>query len=484
MKILVVDDKPENLHLLHALLQGNGHEVNGARQGAEALVKARQSPPDIVIADLLMPVMDGFTLLRHWKSDAQLKEIPFVVHTATYTEPKDEQLALDLGADAFILKPSEPDDFMARLLEVLANRKLGAVTPVRQRVGEEKVVLKEYSEVLVRKLEEKALQLEEANRRLQQDVIERERDGEALRESEVRLRMALDAAHMGTFDWDVPRDHVVWSRWHEEMWGFALGEFGGTYEAFSKRVHPDDMPSIAAEGARCIAAREAFAREFRVVWPDGSVHWIQARGEFTFGGDGQPLGMRGAVIEVTARKLAEEALRKSEAQFHTMCEASPLGIFLVRPDGHATYCNPADMRMTGLSLEDTLGFGWMNAIHPDDRERVMAKWRECAASGEDYVDTGRYLRADGSIIWWGVTTAPVLEGGTLLGYVGMATDVTERKLAEEKIESQLHELQRWHEVTMGREKRVMALKREVNELLAARGEPARYQSQAQPVPPL
>ena len=113
MKILVVDDKPENLHLLRALLQGHGHEVAEARHGAEALVKARQSPPALIISDLLMPVMDGYTLLRHWKGDEQLKQIPFVVYTATYTEPKDERLALDLGADAFLLKPTEPEPFIA-----------------------------------------------------------------------------------------------------------------------------------------------------------------------------------------------------------------------------------------------------------------------------------------------------------------------------------------------------------------------------------
>src|SRR5690606_24580391 len=93
--------------------------VTTARHGAEALVKARQHPPDLVVSDLLMPVMDGYTLLRRWKADEELSRRPFVVYTATYTEAQDEQLALDLGADAFILKPTEPEDFVERLREVL-----------------------------------------------------------------------------------------------------------------------------------------------------------------------------------------------------------------------------------------------------------------------------------------------------------------------------------------------------------------------------
>src|ERR1700683_3133561 len=107
MRALIVDDNEANVYYLRALLEGNGWAVEGARHGAEALDKARQLTPDVVISDLLMPIMDGYTLLKHWKSDRLLKSVPFVVYTSTYTDPEDERLALNLGADAFILKPSE-----------------------------------------------------------------------------------------------------------------------------------------------------------------------------------------------------------------------------------------------------------------------------------------------------------------------------------------------------------------------------------------
>jgi CheY-like chemotaxis protein len=113
-RILIVDDNAGNLYMLRALLQGHGCVVDEARHGAAALISARQNLPDLVISDLLMPVLDGYTLLRHWRADLQLRSVPFIVYTATYTQSRDERLAWALGADAFIIKPAEPEALWSR----------------------------------------------------------------------------------------------------------------------------------------------------------------------------------------------------------------------------------------------------------------------------------------------------------------------------------------------------------------------------------
>jgi len=169
-RVLVVDDKDENLYYLEALFKGHGHAVTTARHGAEALVKARQEAPDIVVSDLLMPVMDGYTLLRQWKLDDRLAPIPFVVYTAAYTEIEDEQLALQLGAAAFILKPCEPEVFIAKIAEVLARGPGADTEPPVPPPGADGDLMAMYSSTLVRKLEQKTLQLEEANRALQESA--------------------------------------------------------------------------------------------------------------------------------------------------------------------------------------------------------------------------------------------------------------------------------------------------------------------------
>lgn len=142
--------------------------------------------------------------------------------------------------------------------------------------------------------------------------------------AEERLRLALDAGHIGTFDWEIPKNRIIWSRWHEEMWGYRPGEFGGTFEAFAQRVHPEDLPDIEAEVARCIAARQMFISRFRVVWPDASVHWILARGEFSYGANRQPLRMRGVVLEITERVRIAAVLAAEKNVLEKIATDAPL----------------------------------------------------------------------------------------------------------------------------------------------------------------
>jgi len=266
------------------------------------------------------------------------------------------------------------------------------------------------------------------------DITERKQIEEALRESEERLRLALDAAQMGTFDWDIPHNRLVWSRGHEKLWGLAPGEFGGTYEAFSERVHPEDLPGIQTEVARCIAAREPISREFRVVWPDGSVHWVLGRGEFTFGEDGRPLRMRGVALETTARHRVEEALHTNRELLNNIIDSTPSYVFATDRQNRYTLINKAATGLLGMPKEEILGRTEHDLFPKELADALQAANNRVMATGvplqiEEVV--GGKAGPPRTMI---TVKFPVRDTqGKIIGLGGVATDITERKRAEEAL---------------------------------------------------
>ena len=181
-RVLIVDDKAENLYFLEVLLQGNGFAVSSAPDGAQALEAAAKDPPDLIVSDILMPVMDGYTLCQQWRADDRLKAIPFIFYTATYTEKKDEELALSLGADRFVIKPQEPEALLGIIREVLADPGRGAARSAPGVHRSEGEFLKVYNETLFRKLEKKMADLERSNRELKESLESQQRLEEQLRQ--------------------------------------------------------------------------------------------------------------------------------------------------------------------------------------------------------------------------------------------------------------------------------------------------------------
>ena len=158
-----------------------------------------------------------------------------------------------------------------------------------------------------------ALGMRGANR----SITDRTQASDTLRTSVDRVRQALEAGRIGTFDWDVTCDRLISSRMYDELWGFGPGEFSGVNDAFLERAHPEDLPEITAELNLCMARQGPFASEFRVIWPDESVHWLLLRGEFTFDDAGHALQLRGVAMDIGERKQREEFLQKAAQNAET-----------------------------------------------------------------------------------------------------------------------------------------------------------------------
>jgi two-component system, cell cycle sensor histidine kinase and response regulator CckA len=204
--VLIVDDNVNNLRLLEKLLRSKGYNLLLSHNGAEALETALKTPPDLIISDILMPVMDGFTLCQHWNRDQQLKKIPFIFYTATYTDKRDEVLALSMGAARFIVKPSEPDVFLETIQSVLDEFRQNSPAPSEPVTQKGEVILSEYNQALVRKLEQKVEELKDINLALENEISQRKQTEKALHESEEKLKRVFSSIAGGIIITDLQGD--------------------------------------------------------------------------------------------------------------------------------------------------------------------------------------------------------------------------------------------------------------------------------------
>ncbi len=245
-QILLVDDDVSNLYIMRHLLQNNGYDVEEAAHGVDALLLARNRPPDLIVSDILMPTMDGFTLCREWKKDPVLQFIPFIFYTATYTDQKDKQFALSLGAARFIVKPEDGRTFLSILDETL-QQPTRAIPPPPPPEREETLFLKQYSETLIRKLESKTNKLEK-------DIAKREQIETTLRNSEERFRLLVKNSSDSISIVDANGIQRYVSPSAERITGFPIEELEA--KTFADIIHPEDLPRVQAAFQDAVAHPE------------------------------------------------------------------------------------------------------------------------------------------------------------------------------------------------------------------------------------
>ncbi|HOO90234.1 MAG TPA: histidine kinase dimerization/phosphoacceptor domain -containing protein [Syntrophales bacterium] len=300
--ILIADDSEDSRLILKKTLESNGHRVEEAINGEEALRMAKKSPPGMIISDIFMPVMDGFTLCREWRDDDRLKSIPFIFYTATYSDPQDEKLAFQFGADRFIRKPAEPKEFIAIIQDVIRDMEKGRAPSDKPTVEEEKDAFKLYSERLVNKLEKKMLDLEK-------EIARRKETEESLRMSEKRFREIADLLPQIVFETDEEGNFTFVN--HN-----AFDAFGYTCEDLDKGLHPLQMvvPDDRDRGGKDIRTVLNGDRvegiEYTALRKDGRSFPILIYASPIIQDNGVR-GMRGILVDITDRKETEKKMRRS-----------------------------------------------------------------------------------------------------------------------------------------------------------------------------
>ncbi|MFM8875972.1 MAG: PAS domain S-box protein, partial [Anaerolineae bacterium] len=254
-----------------------------------------------------------------------------------------------------------------------------------------------------------------------------------------RLDLAARSAHIGIWDWDIQKNEIVWDDQMYALYGLKAGEFGGAYEAWLNGVHPDDREPGNEISAAAVRGEREYDTEFRVLWPDGSVHWLKANGQVYRDKNGTPLRMVGVNYDITERKLAEEKIQESAEFLRLANEATNLGIWkndLVT--GSVEFDERASMHY-GFDTQQTTLPELMTHIHPDDVARLGSEIAAVAGPTGDgkFATEYRVIHPDGSVHWLAIGVRVIFEGEgekrhSVMGF-GTSLDITERKLTEQKL---------------------------------------------------
>ena len=389
-RIVWADDNADLRDYVQRLL-GERYAVEAVADGEAALAAVRRSLPDLVLSDVMMPRLDGIGLLRALRADERTRTVPVILLSARAGEEARVE-GLEMGADDYLVKPFSARELLARVSTQTELARLRRETDAARRAAEQ---------------------------------------AELLRENEQRLRLAQDAARAGTWEWNPQTHDNIWS---EEIWslyGLQSGTVQPSYEAWLRTIHPDDRSGVEHATQNAAQKGEEFEIEWRVNTPGDSSRWLLSRGRPLRDADGRATRYLGIVLDITARRRAEEALRLRIAAL----EAAANAIVITDRAGQIEWINPAFAALTGYSPEEALGRNPRDLVRSGAHEPEFYAdlWRTILA-GQVWEGEIVNQRKDRSLYREFMTITPVRDHDGAIGhFVAVKQDITARKQIEEAL---------------------------------------------------
>jgi PAS domain S-box-containing protein len=266
------------------------------------------------------------------------------------------------------------------------------------------------------------------------DISERKRAEDALRESDERLQQALDAAGIASWEWNPQSDVAVWNDLHFTLLGYEPNAITPSYSSWASRVLPEDLPRAEKSLRDMVEGGPDFKAEFRVLRPDGEIRWLEGRGRLRAQPDGNLPICYGVMIDITERKQAEEALRKSEQRLKRVYDSGLLGLVYWNMNGQIVDANGKFLEMIGYDRDDLEAgrIDWQQITPPEFAVLDQLSVAELMATGVNSAPFEKeYISKDGSRV-------PVLIAGAMLDEarfngVAFVIDITERKQAQQAL---------------------------------------------------
>ena len=402
--LVVDDDRFMRLQLRKAMEQG-GYVVAEAKNGEQALDLYTKINPDVVLLDALMPVMDGFNCCKQMRCLPSKHPTPILMITAL-EDPESVDLAFEVGATDYVTKPIH-----------------WAV--LRQRVRH----LLQVSQAIVQ------LQVQKEKSHLKAE----------------QLKLALESAGIGTWDWNLLTNEVIYSEQLKPIFGLPAGSNYGTYQSLLNCIYLEDRHAVADLLAKAIERDRNFSTEFRVIWADGSIHWVANRGQVYYE-NSKPMRLLGIAMDITARKtteqerlvLAQQAARSqaesSRNQITNIIESITDAFFALDKQWQFTYVNHQAELILQKTRSQLIGKNFWDE-YPEAVNLAFYEQYHQAVSQQVSVEFVEfYLPLN---IWVSVHAYPAKDGLSVY-----FQDITERKQNEVKLLESQKRLQLLSEVTL------------------------------------
>lgn len=473
MKILIVDDDADSRIYLERALESQGYSVESAVNGAAGLERAGQSPPDLIISDILMPEMDGFELCRRVKTDERLRRVPFVFYTATYVEPKDEKLAMALGASRFLIKPLEFDAFFKAIRAVIdEHRKKSLEAPVQPLAGTGDLDRMQL-EVLARKLDKKVRELEEEREALRQSglmlagqkrVLEMIATNAPLDQTLAALMRFLEAGSDGILASILLLDedgiHVrhgaapsLPEAYVKAVDGAEIGPRAGSCGTAMFRSEPVIVTDIlhdplwdayrhliAPYGLNACWSTPIFSHDGRVLG-SFAMYYSEKRSPAPAEQQLVDIATHIASIAIEHNRAGEELrkaaslLRESEERLQFASSAADTGTWHWDLVTKELIWSDKCKELFGYSPDFTMTYeAFLQSAHEEDRQGIHEAVQKALQEKTEYLVEMRVKLSDGRLRWvMSKGRGFYDEEGTPVGMHGIAMDITERKKYEQEL---------------------------------------------------
>ena len=425
--IVLADDNADMRQYLTRLLSER-YEVHAVADGLQALEVTRKLRPALVLADVMMPQLDGFGLLRAIREDSSLASTPVILVSARAGE-ESRMEGLEADADDYLIKPFAARELLAR---VAAHVKMASL---RRETAEREERMRSEAALEREKLRASEERLAETSRLYHE--LQRA-------DAELQLQVAL-LQQLPVAAWTLKPDGTpdfvnrVWL----EFAGQTLDFVRSHPEAWMTAVHPEDREAAARAFWGGIISGKGFSFETRSLRSrDGTYRWHLNQAAALRDADGKVLKFVGATTDIDNQKRAEEELRKSETGLRKVLDSIPGLVFVMSPKGELQLPNRQLLDYFGKSADELNAWAASDAVHPEDLPRAIEQHTRSMTTETPYDHDYelRYRRADGVYRWFQVRNLPMHDSnGKITGWSALLTDIDDQKRAEDALRESEHE---------------------------------------------